>query len=528
VLTKFLSYLKNLPQLRLILIGLGSVLILSALLVYVIANRKDDMVVLYSELNRSSVESILHRLEQENITHDLSPDGKTIRVEKDRVYKIRALLASEGLPESGSVVGYEIFDKEESLGTTNFLQNVKHTRAKQGELSRTIQAFDNVVKARVHLAIPQRELFSKESHLPTASVMLSLKSGTTLSASEVKAISHLVSRSVEFLKDKNITIVDSSGNVLQMGGEEDIGGFGSAYNMQHRSSYEKKMQAKIETLVSRIVGAGNMDVKVNADMHFDKVVTNSEIYDSDKVAIRSSHSKDNRERTPIGDQDGGDVSVSTNLPDSTAESENLENFVESRKLEDINNYEISKTIQNTISEVGTIKQISVAVLINDHYVSNSGTFVPRSEADMKKIEELVKAAIGYQDSREDKVIVVHMPFFKDEDNFVTDTKADAQSIWWKSNLNIVINSFFAFLALIVLLFYALRLRAANAIAGKKLANLGQNFTNSETSASQQTESGFDFQNQKFASTPIKANLEQLISKNPEGFFEVLRRWLNEK
>ncbi len=528
MLKALLSYLQKVGRVRVILIGLGFCILAGALLFYSLVGGKDRMVILYSELSRDNSEAILHRLDQENITYDIVQDGKVIRVDQSNVYKVRALLAKEGLPTFGSVVGYEIFDKEESLGTTNFLQNVKSVRAKQGELSRTIQAFENILKARVHLAIPQRELFSKENHRPTASVMLTLKPGAILNTSEIKAISHLVARSVERLSDKDITIVDTKGNVLQIGGEEDSFGFGASYNMQHRSAYEKRMQSKIETLLSKIVGFGNVEVKVNAEMLFDKVVTNAEVYDPDKTALRSSHSKEERENVPSNSEEEGDVSVANNLPDSMEENENTTRFAESKKLEDINNYEVSKTIQNTIKEVGIIKQISVSVLINDHYDSKTETFSPRSEADMTKIEELVKAAMGYQEVREDKLIVVHMPFFKDE-AFVSEEGSQANPVWWKDHLSSIINSSFLFIAFLALVFYVLK-----PLLSKLTIQNGQKFSidkgsfSDEGLESDQTRDVFE-NKQNFGKILEKSQtLEKLAEEDPESFVNVLRRWLSQE
>ncbi len=490
--------------------------------------QKDAMAVLYSELSRDSAESITHRLDQENIPYSLSQDGKVIKVDGQSVHRTRALLAKEGLPFSGAVVGYEIFDKEEALGTTNFLQNVKNVRARQGELSRTIQTFENVLRARVHLAVPQRELFSKESHRPTASVMLTLKYGGSLGTQEVKAISHLVAGSVERLSEKDITIVDTKGNILQMGGEEDAFGFGASYNMQHRSSYEKRIQSKIETLISKVVGFGNVEVKVNADMHFDKVVTNAETYDPDKNVIRSSHSKEERERSTSDSRGGGDISVANNLPDSIEEVESVGGFVESNKLEDINNYEVSRIVQNTIKEVGTVKQISVSVLVNDHYDSRTGTFAPRSEGDMKKIEELVKAAIGYQESRDDIVIVVHMPFFK-EDLASAEIDLMRTSVWWKEHLSSIVNASLGFLAFVTLLFYVLRPLLSRISPQKNDMSFAkmqvQEDDNSER-AKQIQEALFE--NRSFNDAASKNHhLEKLALENPEKFVSILRRWLNE-
>jgi flagellar M-ring protein FliF len=528
VLKELLSYIQKLGRVKVVLIGFSLCTLIGTLLFYSLIGNKDQMGVLYSELSRDSSEAIMQRLDQENIPYDVDQDGKVIKVDKHNVYKIRALLAREGLPNSGSVIGYEIFDKEESLGTTNFLQNVKSVRARQGELSRTIQAFENVIRARVHLAIPQRELFSKENHRPTASVMLTLKAGAVLSTSEIKAISHLVARSVERLNDKDITIVDTKGNVLQIGGEEDSFGFGASYNMQHRSAYEKRMQSKIETLVSKIVGFGNVEVKVNAEMLFDKVVTNAEIYDPDRAVLRSSHSKEEIENIPSNSGEGGDISVGNNLPDSMEESENVTKYAESKKLEDINNYEISKTIQNTIKEVGTVKQVFISVLINDHYDVKTETFSPRSESDMAKIEELVKAAMGYQETRDDKLIVVHMPFFKNELSNVEQIDQEVP-VWWKEHLTSIVNASLVFVAFLTLVLYVLKPLSVRFVSQKSSkVNKDKDFSEDEDLEIDQLQGNFKNKQNLEKIQPKSQDLEKLAEEDPESFVRVLRSWLSQE
>lgn len=480
-------------------------LIFGLLLVALLGNR-NQMVPLYSELSKEDCNSILYKLAKDRVKYSLSSDGKAIMVPESLVYQLRAALAMEGIPAgASSIVGYEIFDKEEQIGSTSFSQNIKNIRAKQGELSRTIQAFDNIVKARVHLAIPHKELFSREKQTPTASVMLTLKPGVSLRVSDIRAISHLVARSVEGLKEKEVTIVDTSGNVLQAGGEEEFGLTG-LHSVEHCSALERHLKNKIETLVARIVGAGNVDVRASIEMSFDKIVTNSEVYDPDKSALRSNQSKEEIELSPFsGNLDGGDVSVSSNLADSQSSEESNERSKAERR-EDVSNYEVSRTVENKVSDVGQIKQISVSVLVNDNFDSATGTFIPRSESGMSKIETLVKGAMGYQELRDDKLFVVHMPFFKEAEP----SAQGFEKTWLQQNTLPIVRAVCASAVALLAIFYILRPLVYSYILKGSASNalFAQSVKGTAPSIS-----------------GLGGTLQKLLEGNREKFVGTLRRWM---
>lgn len=190
----------------------------------------NEFSVLYTDLDIQDSAKIAEELDNRKITYRAMFDGSTIKVSKAEVVSARLALAQVGLPTSGSVIGYEIFDKEDSIGATNFSQNVKLIRALEGELSRTISAFEQVTKARVHLVMPQREIFSKEKLEPRASVVLKFRGSKRLGRPEIDAISHLVVTSVPGLEMKNVTIVDTKGNALKIGSSEEGMEFASGKN----------------------------------------------------------------------------------------------------------------------------------------------------------------------------------------------------------------------------------------------------------------------------------------------------------
>jgi flagellar M-ring protein FliF len=278
---------------------IAAVTLLAFLLLFAIYLYKisaTEMSVLYSGLDNADSSRISSELDAKNIPYTLENDGTVIKVANEHVLKMRLVMAAQGLPSHGSMVGYEIFDKEETLGTTNFLQNVKLMRALEGELTRTISSFESVAKVRIHLVIPQREVFSKDKQEPRASVILKLKGTKSLSKSEINSISHLIVTAVPGLDIKNITIVDTSGKSLKLGGEEENGFEGNGTNAaeDYRIAYEARLTSVIEDLLAKSLGAGKVKARVSAEMNFDRIVVNSEIYDPDSAVIRSVQSIEER------------------------------------------------------------------------------------------------------------------------------------------------------------------------------------------------------------------------------------------
>ena len=405
------QYIKNLGYLRIGLSALGILMIVGIILFFSIGSSSKPLVVLYSGLSVEDSSNVVAELEKEHFEYQVIGDGTIIKAPQDQVGKIRMLLAQRGIPNKNSTVGYEIFDKEEGLGTTNFLQNVKMLRALEGELARTIQSFEQVSKARVHLVMPQKEIFAKTKEEPKASIVVTLQQGKTLSKGEIEAIAHLISTSVPGLDPKNITIVDTKGKSLKIGSGEDLD-FASGKNDEYRVAYEHRITKAVEELLEKSLGVGKVKVQIAAELNFDRVVINSEQFDPNTSTVRSTQSSDESERTPVGGSDNLDISVANNLPGSQSAEQELGLFATSNKSNDVINYEISKTIKNQISEVGAIQRLSVAVLVDGTY-TNDKIYVPRSNIELAQIEKLVKVAIGYNEDRNDTVQVINMQFATD-------------------------------------------------------------------------------------------------------------------
>jgi flagellar M-ring protein FliF len=264
--------------------------------------------------------------------------------------------------------------------------------------------------ARVHLVLPQRELFSRESRPSSASVFLATQSGTRIDRSQINAIQHLVASGVPELKPTNVSIIDGEGNLLARGGEDEVG----LLNMKAeelRRGYETRMVQAVEDLVGRVVGYGKVRATVTADLNFDRVSTNEEIFDPEQQVVRSAQTveESNQEREP-----SGEVSVQNNLPGIAGDLfANTPPTVQSNRVEETTNFEIGRTVRSMVREVGDVRRLSVAVLVDGTYTTDADgnrVYQPRSEQDVARIESLVKSAIGFDETRGDRVEIANMQF----------------------------------------------------------------------------------------------------------------------
>jgi flagellar M-ring protein FliF len=366
-----------------------------------------NMTPLFTDLALEDSAAIAKELDREGVAYQLKNDGNIIMVPSDQVARLRMTLAEGGLPKGGGV-GYEIFDKSDALGTTSFVQNINNLRALEGELARTIRTLDRVEDARVHLVLPDRPLFSRDKIDPSASIVLKVRG--TLEQSQVRAIRHLVATAVSGLQPQRISIVDDEGQLLADGaGDDQTGSDVSADERQ--ASYEKRLRQQVETIVSSVVGPGHSRVQVNADFDFNRITQTSDKFDPDGRVIRSSQT---REESNSNGENNQQVTVGNELPGAnqkpTADTAPRD---QSRKSEEIVNYEISRTTKTEVIEGGRVNRLSVAVLVDGTYGKDDKgdiTYQPRSKDELDQIGTLVRSAIGFDQKRGDQVDVVNLRF----------------------------------------------------------------------------------------------------------------------
>lgn len=421
------SFLETLKQLGAARLGIMGGVLLSLLVFFIFVSMRvstPDLKLLYRDLSSLDSGAIAAKLEEAQFRYEISQDGSRIMVPENDIGRARMLLAEAGLPNGGSM-GYELFDKESGFGTTNAVQNLNQVRALEGELARTISSLDPIRSARIHLVLPRRELFSRESRSASASVAVGIRPGARLESSQILAIQSLVASAVPELTVEKVSIIDQSGKLLARGGDENTT-TASLKAEEMKLNYERRMTQSIEDLVGRTVGYGNVRANITAEMNFDRVNTNEEIFNPEGQVARSTQTTE--ESSTERDVAAENVSVENNLPGVGSDLFLDEKpSLESNRVEEVSNYEISKTIRSTVREAGEIKQLSVAVLVNGTYTTNEAgeeIYQPRSDKELDQIAALVRSAVGFDAQRGDTIEVINMKFAQIEttdDSLVADT-----------------------------------------------------------------------------------------------------------
>src|SRR3984893_7656988 len=325
-----------------------------------------QMTTLFTDLSAEDSSGIIKDLERQAIFFELRHDGSVIMVPKDKVTRLRMKLAESGLAKGGGV-GYEIFDKSDALGTTSFVQNINHLRALEGELARTIRAIDRVQAARVHLVLPERPLFSRETPEPSASIVVRVRGA--LEPQQIKAIRHLVSSAVSGLKPQRVSIVDESGQLLADGATGDNE---NTIGDERRAGFEKRMRSEVEAIVSSVVGAGRARVQLSADFDYNKITQTSDRFDPEGRVLRSSQT---REESSATAETNGQVTVGNELPGNAGQGAGPAARDQSKK-----------------NEKGEM------------------VYQERNKDQLDRIAALVRSAIGFDQKRGDQVEVVNLKF----------------------------------------------------------------------------------------------------------------------
>lgn len=371
---------------------------------------------LFSDLEMSEAAAITERLDQSGIAYDLRGGGSAVFVDKRRVLDARMMLSEEGLPRSGSV-GYEIFDSQDALGSTRFVQNINRVRALEGELSRTIRALDGVASARVHLALPERRLFEREEGEAKASVWIELRQDD-LAGRHARAIRNLVAGAVPGLKPSRVTILDGEGRLLADGSEDSAADGLSMVMEDRRAQIEERIRLRIVDLVESAVGRGKVRAEVAAEIDMSRVTESAEIYDPNGQVVRSSETIEESSSDTDKEADGA-VSVSENIPETASDNDEDAGRVAeaaSNRVSEIVNYEISKTTRTQVHEIGAITRLSVAVAVDgESFIAEDGSlsYVPRSAEEMQRIQALVRTAAGFNEERGDTIEVANVRFARE-------------------------------------------------------------------------------------------------------------------
>jgi len=405
-----ITLVKEWPLSRKIALAAVTVISMALFAVLIIQARTADYQLLYANLTEKDAAPVVSWLKGQKINYQLKNNGKNIWIPADQIYETRLELASGGLP-SGGGVGFEIFDKQ-SFALTDFVQKVNYTRALQGELARTITSLAPVEATRVHLAIPEKRLFKNQQKDTTASIVVTLAKGRTLDKSQVQGIIHLVSGSVEGLSSEGVTVIDSNGKVLEGIAKDDDDQRISVDMLVFQQNLERRMESRAQDLLDKTMGYGQAMVRVTASLDFAKTEKTEELYDAEEPVIRSEQVQS---ESNGGSSTGGIPGVQSNLQGNSGGEAGGSSS--SSKSSRTTNYEISKTISKTVNPAGTIKNLSVSVLLADRIIpakdeESQPTSETRSQKELQAVETMVARALGINTERGDKINVTSMPFME--------------------------------------------------------------------------------------------------------------------
>jgi flagellar M-ring protein FliF len=378
---------------------------------------KPDFMPLYSHLSAEDAGQVVGRLQEKKIPYQLTHNGGTIQIPRDRIYDVRLEMAAQGLPR-GSSVGFEVFDNTK-LGMTEFVQNINYQRALQGELSRTINGLEEVDSSRVHVVMSPRSLFIEQEEPATASVILKLNHGRYLSNSQIQGIVHLVSSSVPRLLPEHVTIVDQNGKLLA-GREDELSATKlSIDHLEFQQRKERLLEKRVVSMLEQVVGKGNAIVRVACTLDFVQQEMTEEKYYPENQVVRSEQlSQELSSKADAGPM--GVPGMASNINPGAGAEAKTSGPAAFKRQDNTRNYEIGKRVSRQVMPVGKLENLSVAVIVDGKHETvtvgkgdkqrEETKYSPRSAEEMQQLEKIVKRAVNFDAARGDKVEIENIAF----------------------------------------------------------------------------------------------------------------------
>jgi flagellar M-ring protein FliF len=349
---------------------------------------------LFTNLAAKDASAIVDKLTAAGVTYQLADGGATVLVPKEQVYDQRLKMSGQGLPAQ-SDTGYSLLDQQ-GVTTSDFMQHVDYQRALEGELAKTVEAMDGVSGATVHLVIPQKDIFSSDASKPTASVMVSTASGTTLSGDKVQSVVHLVASSVEGLDANDVTVAGADGVLLAQPGDGAAGGAGGGTRDQQTRSFEQRMAGSLQALVNQVAGPNHAVVQVTADLDFDQTETTAQSYTPASSAPPLSESTANESYSGSGTPVGGVLGPDNiQVPGGTGGNGTYQH------QNAVRDNAVDSVIETRKGAPGQVRKLGVAVLVDSTTAAN---------VDLKALQQLASSAVGLDTTRGDTIAVNAMPF----------------------------------------------------------------------------------------------------------------------
>ncbi|BCK86728.1 flagellar M-ring protein [Sideroxyarcus emersonii] len=416
-LTRLLFGMPNQQKLGLIVAVAATVALLAGLFMW---GQTPDYRVLYANMSERDGGAVIESLQQQNIPYKFT-EGGTLMVPADRVHEVRLQMAAKGLPKGGTV-GFELMENQK-FGTSQFLEQVNYQRALEGELARSVETMASVASARVHLAIPKQTVFVKEQQKPSASVVLSLRAGSSLDAGQVSAIVHLISSSVPNMPAQAVTVVDQNGTLLSLARDSSAEQLMDATQLKYVRQIEQDYVKRIEDILIPITGTQNVRAQVTASLDFAQTEQTAETFrpnqPPNQAAVRSLQTLETQNGTS---GTGGIPGALTNQPPVPATApiaapasavSAAASLASSSHKELTTNYEVDRTIQHTKLPVGSIKRLSIAVVVNNPSTTDKDgkvTSRPYTDAEKAQITALIKDTVGFDEQRGDSLNLLNSAF----------------------------------------------------------------------------------------------------------------------
>lgn len=495
---------------------------------------KPTMVPLYSNLSSSDASSVTQQLQSSKVTYELADGGGTVMVPQSKVYQLRLDMAAKGIPSGGSD-GYKLLDKT-GITTSDFIEHVDYQRALEGELENTIGSIQGVSAASVHLVIPADDVFSADARKPSASVLIKNAPGKSLSTTQVTSITNLVASAVEGMTADNVTVADDRGRTLAAPGQDSTTGGDSDAQHTATSGIENDINAKIQNLLTPVVGQGKSVVSTTAELNWDKVKSTSDVYNpNNKTPTASSQSASSETYGGSGATGG----ATTGCLGSSTPANNVCNTVGTgagangqgySKTDSKQDNLVDRTVTQTEKTPGAIDRLTVAVLVDSN--------VPA--ADQAKIEALVTQAAGLQPSRGDAVTVSAMPFDTTAAKSAADELKSAEKAKKQEQMMSLIKTgatFLVILIVLLILFITTRKKAKRYTSTPiSMAELDAAMPPALSAPAAQALNALDgmapmaeldsadaLERQK-----VDQEITDLIEKQPDEVAQLLRNWLNDR
>ena len=541
------QYVEKLTPRQKVAIGGFAAFVAVVVIATMVISQQDPYETLFSDLQAEDSRAVTQKLGEEKIIYKSSPDGSEIMVPRSLVHQARLSLAKAGVPGQ-DVVGLEKFDAS-TLGMSSYVQRIQYVRAVQGELTRTIQRLDSVKRARVHISMPPKKTFIEDEDPPKASVVLELKRGQKPSKAEVNGIAHLVASAVEGLKVSQVTIVDTQGTFLHRPEDGTQGGGVPTAMLEMQRSIETEYERRVEDLLTPIIGLGKVRAKVAAEIDPSRVNTTEETFDPDRTVVKQ---KTQNDEVTTGSRPNpiGIPGSRSNLPGAEAQNPPTPT-AQTRSEKNVSNlaYAVPRRIQVTDKPSGSLKRLTVAVIVDGTYTTVNGAeqFAPRSEQELTRIKELVGNSVGLDEQRRDSITVSSLPFRETE---LAPQETVVAPPWYQEPRWMGIGG--AALAIIIMLFAFLRMlgrKSNNAVANAALQQQIRNGPKTiaelealkaaelKASASAAPANANAAQNvlgeeseplEKREEAELKRRIVDRLDKAPKKGFTIIEEWIEEK